>query len=314
MSTNHPIRFGIQTGQQNVSYEELARLWRDADRWGYDSLWAFDHHFPIFTDPAGPCMEAWTTLSALAGVTTNARIGHMVNGNTYRAPALLAKQAATLDHISGGRLNLGIGAGWFEPEHTALGFEFKTVRGRLEALEESCQILKGMFSGEPFSLDGRHYKVENALGNPKPVQEGGVPLLIAGEGRKILLRIVAQYADQWNAIGSTEHMKELIDCIEAHGEKVGRDTSVIEKTVMMALCYTPDEAMQKMVCELLAGVYSTTPEAVRKQTMVGSKDQCLEKIDAYRQAGVTHFIFMSFTPYDTAAMQAFAEEVAPAAR
>jgi alkanesulfonate monooxygenase SsuD/methylene tetrahydromethanopterin reductase-like flavin-dependent oxidoreductase (luciferase family) len=195
-----------------------------------------------------------------------------------------------------------------------LGFDFKTLRGRLEALEESCQIIKGMFSGEPFSFDGRHYKLEEALGNPKPVQAGGVPLLIAGEGRKVLLRIVARYADQWNAVGAPEKMKELIDCIQAHGEKAGRDTDQIEKTVMMALCYTPDESVQNMVCELLAGVYDSTPEAVRAQTMIGTKDQCLAKVDAYKKVGVTHFIFMSFQPYDTAGMQAFSEEVIPQAR
>lgn len=314
MSTQHPTRFGIQTGQQNVSWEEISTIWRNAETWGYDSLWAYDHLLPIFTGVEGSCMEGWTTLAALSQVTQKVRIGHMVNGNTYRAPALLAKQAASLDQISGGRLNLGLGAGWFEEEHTALGFDFKTLRGRLEALEESCQILKGMFSGEVFSHQGRHYQLEGARGNPMPLQEGGVPLLIAGEGRKVLLRIVAQYADQWNAVGSPEKMKDLIDCIAAHGDKVDRDTTQIEKTVMMTLCYTADESIQQMICELLAGAYDSTPEAVRAQSMMGTKDECLEKIDAYKQAGVSHFIFMSFQPYDTAGMQAFAEEVATLAR
>src|SRR5215470_3554116 len=143
--TTHPIRFGIQTGQQNIAWDDMLTLWQRADAWGYDSLWNFDHFFPIFTDPAGPCFEGWTALSALAQHTKKARIGHLVNGNTYRNPCVLAKMASTLDHISGG-LNLGIGAGWFELEHNAFGIDFMTVPERLAALDESCQILKGMFS------------------------------------------------------------------------------------------------------------------------------------------------------------------------
>ena len=158
----HPIRFGIQTGQQYVAWNDLLDLWRKADAWGYDSLWNFDHFYPIFADPNGPCLEAWTTLSALAQATTRARIGTLVNGNTYRNPCVLAKMAASLDHISGGRLNLGIGAGWFELEHRAFDIDFKTVPQRLRALDEACKILKGMFSGEKFSFDGKHYRIADA--------------------------------------------------------------------------------------------------------------------------------------------------------
>lgn len=140
-ANRHPLRFGIQTGQQNVTFQELVTVWQQAEQWGYDSLWCYDHFYPIFTDPKGPCMEGWSTLAALAALTKKARIGHLVNGNTYRNPVVLAKSAVTVDQISNGRLNLGIGTGWFEPEHLSLGFDFKTVRGRLEALEESCQII-----------------------------------------------------------------------------------------------------------------------------------------------------------------------------
>src|SRR6476659_3496314 len=130
---SHPIRFGIQTGQQNVTWDDMVSLWQKADGWGYDTLWNFDHFYPIFTSPDGPCFEGWTTLAALAHATKRARIGTMVNGNTYRNPCLTAKMAATLDHVSHGRLNLGIGAGWFELEHNAFGIDFKTVPLRLRA-------------------------------------------------------------------------------------------------------------------------------------------------------------------------------------
>src|SRR5213592_4464416 len=134
----HPIRFGIQTGQQSLEWAQLLALWQKADAWGYDSLWNFDHFYPIFVDPEGPCLESWTTLAALAQATRRARVGTMVSGNTYRHPCVTAKMAATLDHVSGGRFNLGLGAGWFEREHRDFGIDFKTVPRRLEAQVEAA--------------------------------------------------------------------------------------------------------------------------------------------------------------------------------
>src|SRR5207253_584260 len=195
----HPIRFGIQTGQQSLAWAELLALWQKADAWGYDSLWNFDHFYPIFVDPEGPCLESWTTLAALAQATRRARIGTMVSGNTYRHPCVTAKMAATLDHVSGGRFNLGLGAGWFEREHRDFGIDFKTVPRRLEALEEALQIIRGMLTEPRTTLHGRHYTVTDAIGLPKPVQQPHPPIMIGGTGQKVLLRIVAQYADMWNA-------------------------------------------------------------------------------------------------------------------
>jgi len=309
----HPVRFGLQSGQQNVAWEDLVVLWGKADTWGYDSLWAYDHFYPIFTDPNGPCLEGWTTLAALAGATRNARIGHLVTGNTYRHPCVTAKMATTVDHISGGRLNLGIGAGWFELEHTSLGFDFKTVRGRLEALDESCRIIKGMLGGERVTLEGRHYQVNEALCEPKPVQDR-VPFMIGGSGRKILLRIVAEHADMWNSTGSPESFADLIGVLREHCDAVGRDPDEIEKTVMMPVCYTADKETQDLVLQLLAGAFGLDPEQAREQTMVGERDECLERIAKYVEVGCTHFIFMLIPPYDHDQLQGFAEEVIPAAR
>jgi len=312
--TNHPIRFGLQTGQQNVEWADMLDLWRKADGWGYDSLWNFDHFYPIFTDPEGPCLEGWTTLTALATATKRARIGHLVNGNTYRHPAVLAKMAATLDIISGGRLNLGIGAGWFELEHQTLGIDFKTVPERLRALDESLRIIKGMFTQPKTTVHGKHYSVTDALGNPKPVQKPYPPIMIGGSGKKVLLRIVAEHADIWNAPGgAAEALADLIAIIDHHGEKVRRDTSAIEKTIMLPLCYRAPEREQ-FVCHLVANMRQTTPEVARKSIMIGVKQECLDTVARYQKAGITHFIFMLFTPYFVDEIQAFAEEVIPAAR
>jgi len=314
MKQTHPVRFGLQTGQQNVAWRDLLDLWRKADQWGYDSLWNFDHFYAIFTNPEDPCLEGWTTLSALAQATNLARIGHLVTGNTYRHPCLTAKMAVSLDHISSGRLNLGIGAGWFELEHTSLGLDFKTVRGRLEALEEALKIMRGMFAGEKVTLHGKHYDVREAFSHPGPVQAGGPPIMIGGEGRKFLLRLVAQYADMWNAFGSPAHMHELIDVIRSHADRAGRDADEIEKTVMLPLCYSDDAALQELVVGLLAGAFGAKPDEMRARMIVGGKQQCLDQVRAYVDVGVTHFIFMCMSPYPHDQLQGFAEDVAPAAR
>jgi F420-dependent oxidoreductase-like protein len=314
MTTTHPVRFGIQTGQQNVDWGTMLDLWRRADAWGYDSLWNFDHFYPIFTDPEGPCLEGWTTLAALAQATTRARVGHLVNGNTYRHPCVTAKMAATLDHVSGGRFNLGLGAGWFEREHRDFGIDFKTVRGRLEALDEACRIILGMLTQPKTTVHGKHYSVTDALGLPKPVQQPHPPLMIGGTGEKVLLRIVARHADMWNASASAERMAALIDVIARHADAVRRDPATIEKTVMLPLCYKAKPEREQFMCRLIASMRQTTPEDARAQIMIGGADECLATVARYRKAGVTHFIFMTFAPYFTDEMQAFAEEVAPAAR
>jgi F420-dependent oxidoreductase-like protein len=310
----HPLRFGIQTGQQGIEWKDMLDLWQKAETWGYDSLWNFDHFYPIFVDPEGPCFEGWTTLSALAQATSRVRIGHLVNGNTYRHPCVTAKMAATLDHISGGRLNLGIGAGWFELEHSNFGIDFKTVRGRLDALDEACRIVRGMFTQEKTTVHGKHYTVTDAMCLPKPVQKPHPPLMIGGSGEKVLLRIVAEHADMWNAGADAERMRHLIDVIRKHGDTVKRDTEQIENTVMMPLAYNAAPPRQEMVCNLFAGVRGIGPEEARQQIMIGDKQECLDTIERYRKAGVTHFIFMLFAPYFLDEVQGFAEDVIAAVR
>jgi len=310
----HPIRFGIQTGQQLIEWPAMLDLWRKADAWGYDSLWNFDHFFPIFVDPEGPCLEAWTTLSALAQATTRARIGTLVNGNTYRNPCLTAKMAASLDHISGGRLNLGIGAGWFELEHRSMGFDFKDVPKRLRALDEACQIIKGMFTEPRTTFHGRHYNVTDVFGLPQPVQKPYPPILIGGTGEKVLLKLVAKHADMYNASTTAEQMAHLLGVIARHGETVRRDTSAIENTVLIPLAYKAAPEREAFVCNIVAGMRGVSPEQARASIMIGDKQECLDTVERYHKAGVTHFIFMLFGPVQLDEIQAFADDVIPAAR
>jgi F420-dependent oxidoreductase-like protein len=308
--SQHPVRFGIQTPPQQAQWRELCDLWEKADAWGYDSLWVFDHFYPIMgVDPAAPCLEGWTMLSALSQHTKRARIGALVNGNTYRNPCITAKMAAALDHASGGRFVLGIGAGWYELEHKSFGVDFKTVGGRLRALDEACQIIKGMFTQDKMTLHGKHYDVTDAMCSPKPLQKPHPPFMIGGTGEKVLLKIVARYADLWNSGGSAERMGHLIAVLKRHGDTVGRDTDEIEKTVITSLCYRGGAQREAEAAARVATMSRTTPEKAREQAMIGGAQECFDTIERYAKVGVTHFIFSMTPPYHQDEIQAFAEEV-----
>src|SRR3954470_9160089 len=198
----HPLRFGLKLAPQTTTVEELRAVWSLADQAGFDHVWNFDHFAAIVGDPEGDVFEGWTLLGAMAEATERVRIGCMVTGNTYRHPAVLAKMAVTVDHLSGGRLELGLGAAWAEIEHTMLDLEFGTVRQRIERLDEACELIALLFREQRSTYEGRYYQLREALANPKPVQQPGPPLWIGGSGEKRTLRVVAKHADVWNMGGS----------------------------------------------------------------------------------------------------------------
>jgi F420-dependent oxidoreductase-like protein len=305
----HPIRFGIASGQQNYQWPQLKQLWEAADQAGYDSLWTGDHLYAILTDPAEPAFEGWATLAALSQHTSRARIGSLVNCNGFRNPCLTAKMAVTLDHASNGRFILGLGAGWFEQEHRSLGFEFKPTGERLRALDEACRIVKGMLVEGRSTFHGKCYEVTDAVCSPGPLQRPRPPLMLAGQGEKVLLKIVAQHADMWNTQGSPERMKHLIERIRDHGDKIGRDTDEIEKTVAIPLSYQADREREERDQRFAAMLGRTSPEQARNQMMIGGKQECLDKIEQYVNAGVTHFILVSMRPFEVREVAAFAEDV-----
>jgi len=200
-------------------------------------------------------------------------------------------------------------------DHNSLGFDFKTVPRRLEALDESCQIIKSMFTQDKTTLEGKHYNVVDAVCNPKPIQKN-VPLMIGGHGERVLLKIVAKHADMWN-MGNADapEMKRLIGVIERHADTVGRDADQIEKTLALAMSYNPPKQREEMLTGLISMMAQTTQEKARDRIIIGNKQECIDKIDGFRKAGVTHFIFMQIWPMIVEdEVQAFAEEVIPAFR
>jgi F420-dependent oxidoreductase-like protein len=227
----HPLRFGLKLSGQDTTIAALRAVWRLADEAGFDHVWDFDHLASIGDGgPDRPIFEGWTLQAAMAEATKRARVGCLVTGNTYRHPVLLAKQAVTVDHLSGGRLEFGIGAAWAEIEHAMYGIE--GLDHRVGRLSESLQIIKSLWTQERTDFDGRYYHMKDAIANPKPLQKPYPPIWI-GAGGDSTLRLVARHADVWNAAGGGDaaKMKELIAKLEDACGAVGRDVSEIRRSL-----------------------------------------------------------------------------------
>ena len=227
------MRVGIKLAPQHVGIEDLRYVWRVGDEAGFDHLWNFDHFNPITGDIEGPIFEGWTLLGAMAEATKRVRIGCMVTGNTYRHPGVLAKIAVTVDHLSDGRLEFGLGAGWAEIEHRMLGLDFHTTGGRIRRLREAVEICKALWTQPQATYEGRYYKLEAAVAEPKPVQKPHPPIWIGGGGEQLTLRIVAELADAWNYTGSAADARHKLEVLDRHCADVGRDPAGVRRTVQM---------------------------------------------------------------------------------
>jgi F420-dependent oxidoreductase-like protein len=229
-------RFSFKTVPQDSEWEPMRDVWVAGDDIElFSAGWNFDHFYPIIQrDRTGPCFEGWTMLAALATITKRIRLGVMVTGNPYRHPAVLANMAASLDVISGGRLELGIGAGWNEEESSAYGIDLPPLRERFDRLEEACAVLDLLLTQETSTFAGVHYRLTDARCEPKPVQRPRPPIVIGGGGEKRTLRIAARWADQWNAPGATpEVLAHKIEVLHGHCAAVGRDPAEIEISVQV---------------------------------------------------------------------------------
>ncbi len=223
------VSYGIKTSPQHTTYDAMLKVWQEADAIPViEHAWLFDHFAPIQGDLDGPCLEGWTVLAAFAAVTERLRLGLMVTGNTYRHPAVLAKIAATVDVISNGRLDFGIGAGWNVYEHESMGLPLYQPGERIRRLGEACEIAKGLFTQPTFDFDGRYYQLKDARSEPKPVQKPWPPFVIGGSGEQLTLRVVANHADIWNYAGGTvEEFRHKVSVLHGHCAAVGRDPGEI---------------------------------------------------------------------------------------
>ena len=281
MTTGTKLSFGIKTAPQNTTYEGMLRVWQEADTIPImEHAWLFDHFMPLGADPTGPCLEGWTLLAALAAQTKRLRVGIMVTGNTYRHPAVLANMGATVDVISGGRLDFGIGAGWNELEHSAYGIPLYAPGERIRRMGEACEVIKRMWTETAPDFDGQYYQLRGARCEPKPIHKPYPPFVIGGSGEQLTLRMVAKYADIWNFVGgSTETFSHKNEVLDNYCAAIGRDPAAIERSVQVLV--DPDNL-------------SVVRDTVRD----------------YITAGATHLILNLRAPYPQGIVHRLAEEVA----
>jgi F420-dependent oxidoreductase-like protein len=223
------VRFAFKTAPQNTTWADMLAVWQAADDIDvFESGWTFDHFYPIFSDSTGPCLEGWTTLTALAQATRRVRLGTLVTGIHYRHPAVLANMASTVDIISGGRLEIGIGAGWNEEESGAYGIKLGTPGQRSDRFEEACEVLVSLLTRETTTFKGEHYQLVEARNEPKGVQRPHPPICIGGSGEQRTLRTAARFAQHWNFVGGPPaEFARKRDVLHAHCEDIGRDPGEI---------------------------------------------------------------------------------------
>jgi F420-dependent oxidoreductase-like protein len=296
-------RFGLQIpsftypggggGDASGLFDRVAAIATTAEEAGFDSLWVMDHLFqiPMVGSVDEPMFEAYTLLGGLAARTRMARLGAMVTGVTYRNPALLAKQVTALDVISGGRAVLGIGAAWFDREHHGLGFAFPPLSERFERLEEALRICRAMFTEEAPSFEGRHYRIEKAVNNPRPLQPGGPRILVGGSGERKTLRLVAQYADACNLFCGIDVVRHKLDVLKGHCDDVGRDYDEITKTKLATLVIAPTTAEVDRSVARTAAARGVEPSQLRDFVVAGDPESVVDQVAAHFEAGLDGIVF-----------------------
>ncbi len=304
------IRFGIQTGQQFAAWNEIVRIWQEAEAFGYDTAWTYDHFTAVMMDPFDPCLEAWSCLAALAVHTQRIRIGALVTGNTYRHPAILAKIATTVDVISNGRLEFGIGAGWYEPEHTMFGLPFGSPGERCRRLDEALTVIRALWGERQATFAGTHYQLRDAIAEPKPVQRPHPPITVAGAGERRLLPIVARHADAWSSFGSPDVFRRKIEILQRCCEAEQRDCGAIEKGVLVPTAITADLSTVAPLIQGYAMYQGLSEDEARRWMLLGTADDVCRQIDAFVAAGVSHFV-VTLSPYNFDVFERFANDVLP---
>jgi alkanesulfonate monooxygenase SsuD/methylene tetrahydromethanopterin reductase-like flavin-dependent oxidoreductase (luciferase family) len=306
-------RLGVLLWSQGSDWRTFEDGARRVDQLGYDHLWTWDHVYAIFGDPYQSIFEGWTTLAAWAKVTERTRLGLLVGANTFRNPALVAKTAATLDHISDGRAILGIGGAWFELEHTAHGIEFGSGFGqRLDWLDEATGVMRALLDGATVDHDGARYRFTDLRHQPLPVQEH-LPIMIGGSGERKTLRTVARYADMWNAMGSVDKLRHKDEVLRRHCGDVGRDEALIERTVGCKPIIRSTEAEARRVFEDQMAVNRVPLERVESDDTfwVGTPERIADEMRARKAIGFHTFIAELAYPYDVETLERWIGEVKP---
>ena len=300
------LRLGLHTGQQNIEMDELRRLWRYADEHGFDFISVWDHFYenPMI-DGNEPEFEAIAAMATLAAETRNARIGCHVFCTTYRNPGLLANSIMTIDHVSNGRVELGIGAGWFLEEHTAYGYPFDSPKVRSDRLEEGIDALRLLLTQEVSNYSGTYYQLLDAKLYPRPVQDR-IPIIVGGRGERRTLPTAVRLADGWNvAYISIEDFKRLNGVVDTLCEKQGRDPTDLDRSVNLHMRMGTNAEHAARIERERGSIVGAA---------AGTAQQTIETIRAYEEAGAARVSVAIRPPVEWDALQAFVEEVMPAVR
>ncbi|HYM51196.1 MAG TPA: LLM class F420-dependent oxidoreductase [Candidatus Limnocylindrales bacterium] len=299
-----------------AKYQAMRRVALEAERLGYDGLWVYDHFHTIPRPAIEATFECWSVMAALAVETRRIRLGQMVTCNSYRPPALLAKMSSTVDVISNGRLEFGIGAGWYEHEYRAYGYPFPPVGERLRQLDEAVQLITAMWTQETATFTGAYYAIHGAINEPRPVQRPHPPIWIGGGGEKVTLRIVAQRGDASNFGGTLDQVRHKCEVLQQHCRDVGRDYDAITKSVSFEpVIIRATEPQARAAAERVKPAGMPSVDAWASLALIGSPEQCIERIRAYERVGISYFIlYFHGVAEDLEPLRLFAEQVLPALR
>jgi len=280
-----------------------------AEQLGFDSIWVYDHFHNVPVPAHEAVFECWTTIAAISQRTSRIRLGQMVGCNSYRNPGLLAKITSTVDVISGGRLDWGIGAGWYENEYRGYGYEFKKPSDRIGMLRETVEIVKSMWTNAETTYDGKYYRMERANCDPKPLQQPTPPVWIGGGGEKVTLRVVAEHADVSNFGSSVEEFVRKREILKGHCADIGRDEESIRKTVSSEVFIRETE--KEIIEAGSRSLWGEPAESWRAKALVGTPEQVSEKIQRYLDAGCTGFVPWCPDYPSTETLELFARHVMP---
>lgn len=308
---------GIQTLQHGTTFVDLARAWRDIDALGFESAWVMDHlypmSFPSGRDVTAGCFESWTLLSALAPVTTRVRVGCLVTSNTLRNPALLAKMATTVDHATGGRAVLGLGAGWYSEDHVGTGIPLPEPGERIDRLAESVRLIRHCWSGNDRRFAGRFHSIAPGLPSlPRPLH-GTIPLLVGGNSSRVM-RIAARYADHWNMYAPTyDSFARYLERFHRYCAEIGRDPAQVRTTLHMPFSMARSTAqVRELWARDFRGVPDVAALVAAGSVVSGTVDEVVSQLNRYLQSGADGFILGYEPPFDPDGLELLAREVTPA--
>lgn len=304
------LKLGVNLWSHATTWPSILEAAHHIDRLGYDYLWTSDHLYATLGNPYQPIFEAWTMLAAWGAATRRVRLGILVTANTFRNPGLVAKMAVTVDHISGGRMILGIGSGWFALEHEAHGLAFGSGPGeRLDWLDQAVQVLRALLDGQEVTYDSDKYHFRALRHAPQPLQRH-LPILIGGTGERKTLRTIARYADIWNAIGSPAELRHKDQILRKYCAEIGRDEVGIERTVLckMVIRDEPAEAQRVWQAQMRA---NTAPPDLDLEPWLGPPAQIARVLREYQEIGFRTVVIDAPAPYDLETIERLIREVRP---